>query len=115
MRLLRRDTTLFELHAYDGKQEILDDGRHTGRYEVAYKDPVIMRGNISVPSGYVQDRWFGIETDYTHVLLMHDANVGIHEAARIVWKGDTFEIQAVKPTKTVLAVALKRVKTPKWE
>ena len=112
MKLLKRNLTRFDHCAYLGKQEALDEGRHTGRYEVAYGEPVRMYGNISMPSGYVQNQWFGIETDYSHILLLDNPDTGIHEADRILWKGEEYEVKAVKPSLNVLSVALKRVKKP---
>lgn len=111
MKLLKRNSTQFEVWPYQGKQEILDEGRHTGRYEVQYGTPLEMVGHISIPSGFVQNKWFGIETDYTHLLIMDNPNAEIHEADRIHWKGEEYDVQAVKPSINVLNVALRRIKT----
>jgi len=108
MRLLRRNTTTFQYRAYLGEQEILKDGRHTGNYEVAYAEPVTYRGNISAPSGFATDNLFGVNTPYTHVLLLDNPDADIQEDGLIDWKGATYEIKAVRPSLNVLAVALRK-------
>ena len=108
MRLLRRNTTVFEYRARSYETETRSSGRHTGNYNPVYAAPVQYRGNISPPSGYVQDQLFGVNTQYTHVLLMDNPNVDIREDGLIDWKGDTYEIRAVRPSLNVLAIALKK-------
>lgn len=108
MKLLKRNLTEFTYEAYEGKQEILKDGKHTGKYEVRYGEPVPYTGNISTPSQMASQQWFGIETDYTHVLLMEDPNADIKETGIIRWKGNTYMITAVRPSINVLAVALRK-------
>ena len=109
MPLLRRNLTQFEYSAYIGVQEILSGQRHTGRYEVRYADPVLYEGNISVPSGNASAQWFGIGTNYTHVLLMADLNADITEEGRITWQEDEYAIIAVRPSLNVLAIALRKL------
>jgi len=108
MKLLRRNTTVFGYRAYTGETEVLSDGMHTGNYQPAYSDAVEYRGNISSPSGHIADQLFGIDTKYTHILLMDKPNVDIREEGLVEWKGDTYEIRAVRPSLNVLAVALKK-------
>ena len=108
MKLLRRNLTPFEYRARTGMEEQLVDGLHTGVYTTAYASPVLYYGNISVPSGYTQNGLFGINTDYTHVLVMENTGmVDIREDGLIDWKGDTYEIQAVRPSMNYISVALK--------
>ena len=108
MRLQRRNTTAFEYRANLGEQETLVDGMHTGDYGITYAAPVRYRGNISAPSGFATDNLFGVNTKYTHVLLLDNPNADIQEDGLIDWKGATYEIKAVRPSINVLAVALKK-------
>ena len=108
MKLLKRNTSAFEYRKYLGEQEILKNGHYTGNYEPTYDAPVQYRGNISAPSGFVTDQLFGIDTKYTHVLLMDKPNADIEETGLIDWKDAVYEIKAVRPSKNVLAVALKK-------
>lgn len=108
MRLLRRNTTAFEYRALTGEEEILKDGMHTGNMQPTYANPVQYRGNISAPSGFATDQLFGINTRYTHVLLMDNPDAPIAEDGLIDWKGATYEVKAVRPSLNVLAVALKK-------
>ena len=108
MKLLKRNTTEFTYTAYSGKVEVLNNGKHTGKFELSYADPVTYCGNISIPSGNVYQQLFGIETAYTHVLLMDNPDADIREDGLIQWKGKVYEIKAVRPSLNVLAVALRQ-------
>lgn len=108
MRLLRRNTTLFQYRALAGEEEEIRNGRHTGNMKPHYAAPVTYRGNISSPSGLATDQLFGINTQYTHVLLMDNPDAEIEESGLIEWKGAAYEIKAVRPSLNVLAVALKK-------
>lgn len=108
MRLLERNLTEFTYTPYLGKTEKLVDGKHTGKFELSYGDEVSCVGNISVPSGQYTQQLFGIETRYTHVLLLDDPEADIHEDGLIQWKGNTYEVRAVRPSLNVLAVALQK-------
>ena len=108
MRLLKRNTTAFDYRAYAGKDERFRGGMHTGVMKTEYADPVQYRGNISVPSGTAAPNMFGLNVQYTHILLMDDVNADIRENGLIDWRGDTYEITAVRPSLNVLAVALRR-------
>lgn len=109
MKLLKRNGSEFAYAAYEGKTEILKDGKHTGKFQVSYSDPKRYTGNISVPYGQAQQQLFGIETKYTHVLLMDNPEADIREGVRVQWKGNVYEVTAVRPSQNVLAVALKKL------
>lgn len=108
MKLLKRNTTPFEYRAFAGEKEELRDGHHTGNMKPCYADPVLYRGNISAPSGFATDNLFGLNTQYTHVLLMENPDADISENGLIDWKGAVYEVKAVRPSLNVLAVALKK-------
>jgi len=108
MRCLRRNTSVFLYRAYLGKEEKLKDGRHTGIQEAKYDEPVRYRGNISAPSGFATDNLFGVNTQYTHVLVIDNPDANIAEDGLIEWKGSVYEVKAVRPSINVLSVALKK-------
>jgi len=108
MKLLRRNTTLFEYRAYTGQEEALKDGMHTGNWKAAYAEPVRYRGNISAPSGYVTDNLFGQNTQYTHVLVMDRPDPGIREDGLIDWQGEVYEVRAVRPSLNSTTIALRK-------
>lgn len=109
MRVLRRNTVLFCYMANTGEEaEVIKDGKHTGNYEPVYADPVQYRGNISAPSGFATDNLFGVNTRYTHVLVMDNPRADIKEDGLIEWNGAEYEVKAVRPSLNVLAVALKK-------
>lgn len=109
MKLLKRNLTKFEYAPNLGNMEILDEGRHTGRYGVVYGGCVPHEGNISTASGYISKELFGFVTGYTHVLLMEDPDADIKEGGKVLWKGDEYEIMRVAPSYNVLSVALKKM------
>jgi len=108
LKLLKRNTTVFQYRAYAGETETLRNNLHGGNIKPTYAAPVEYRGTISAPSGFVSTQLFGIDTDYTHVLLMDDVNTPIDEAGLIDWNGSTYMIRAVRPSLNVLAIALKK-------
>ena len=107
MRLLRRNTVEFEHLAYKGKEEVLDYGKHTGRYNPQYADPVVYRGTIDLPGGYVARELFGLNLDYTHILVMDQKDAPIKEEDRIAWNDRQYEIRAVRPSLNFLSIAMK--------
>ena len=106
MKLLKRNTTKFQYLPYVGKTEILKDGKHTGKFELTYAEAIEYEGNISIPSGQIDQQLFGIDTRYTHILLMDNPDADIQESGLIQWKGSVYRIKAVRPSLNVLAVAL---------
>ena len=110
MKLLKRNETEFTYTACAGKVERLNNGKHTGKFDLTYADPVPYSGNISTPSGQAQQTLFGIETVYSHVLLMDDPTADISEDGLIQWKGYEYVIKAVRPSLNVLAVAIQKTR-----
>ena len=109
MRLLRRNLTDFEYLPYTGEEtDLNDDGEHTGEFYPAYGEPVAMRGNISAPSGKTDQTFYGTDIQYTHVLVMEDPNTAISELGLVRWRGETYEVKAVRPSLNALSVALEQ-------
>lgn len=108
MKLLKRNLKTVEYLAYRGKEEILSDGKHTGRMEVVYDDPVVFEGNLSVPNTYASHHMFGIDVNYTHVLMLEGTDTGIEEEGLIVYGDDTYEIRSVRESLNVTTVALRK-------
>ena len=117
MRLQRRNTTVFEYFPDTGETNDLDEHeRHTGQFKPVFGAPILLRGSISVPSGLVYQAFYGIDTRYTHTLLMDDPDAPITETGIIRWKGKTYEIRAVRRSMNVLAAALReQTKSPLQE
>ena len=108
MKLQRRNTVLFQYKPVIGQEERLLNGMHTGNYGPVYGDPVVYRGNISVPSGFATDNLFGVNTQYTHVLVMDNVNANIAEDGLIEWNGSKYDVKAVRQSINVLSAALKK-------
>ena len=109
MKLLKRNMTDFEYLPYDGvTSDLNEDGDHTGEFHREYGEPIPYKGNISAPSGKVNETFYGEDIRYTHTLVMDDINIGIHEGGLIRWKNELFDIVAVRPSLNVLSVALRK-------
>ena len=106
---LRRNETDFEYLPPDGVEtDLNEDGEHTGEFYQKHGDPVPYRGNISMPSGSISQTFFGTDTRYTHVLVMDDPDADISELGMIRWKGQLYEIKAVRPSLNSLSAALQK-------
>ena len=109
MKLLLRNLTEFEYLPYLGTEtDLNEDNEHTGEFRREYGNPVPMRGNISSPSGNTNPTFYGEDIRYTHTLLMEDPKAEINEYGQIRWKGELYDIQAVRPSINALSVALKK-------
>lgn len=109
MRNLRRNETEFEYLPPTGNETDLNaDMEHTGDFRSDYGDPEVYRGNISAPSGKASQTFYGEDIRYTHTLVMDQPDVRIKEGGLIRWKGDLYDIQAVRPSLNVLNAALKK-------
>lgn len=105
---LERNMQDFTYKPYLGKTEKLKDGKHTGKNTLSYGDPVDYSGNFSTPNGNVHQQLFGIETKYTHVLLMYEPDADIKKDGLVQWNGKTYEVRAVRPSLNVLTIALRQ-------
>lgn len=109
MRTLRRNETVFEYLPPDGEtSDLNEDGEHTGEFYSVHAGPVEYRGNISVPSGQTSLFFYGLDIRYTHILVMSDPDVDISELGLIRWKGDLYDIKAVRPSINTFSAALQR-------
>ena len=109
MKCLKRNLTKFAYRKYLGESDYDETtGEYTGEPVVRYSDPIEYEGNISAPSGFASWTLFGVDTPYTHVLVMDDPEADIEETGLIDWKGKTYEVRAVRPSLNVLAVALRK-------
>ena len=109
MKCLKRNMTDFEYLPWDGTESDLNkDGEHTGEFHHVYGDPVSYKGNISSPSGKMNQTFYGEDIRYTHTLVIDNPNADINEYGKIRWKGCLYDIQAVRPSLNVLSVALRK-------
>ena len=109
MRLLHRNTAEFEYLPYTGQETDQDEyGNHTGEFHPEYGAPETYRGNISTPSGYASQSFYGEDIRYTHVLVMDKPDAPITESGIVRWKGELYDVRAVRPSINSLSVALRK-------
>ena len=85
MRCLTRNKSKFYYASYIGETETIDEnGNATGEYEVSYRKPVKIFGNVSAAQGEMQSRQFGESESYDKVIVLNDRNAPIDEHS-ILW------------------------------
>lgn len=109
MKCLKRNMTTFEYLPHTGLEtDVNDDGEHTGEFHPAYGNAVEYEGNISSPSGQTSQQFYGKDVRYTHTLVMDNPNVDINELGLIRWKGELYDIVAVRPSINFISIALRK-------
>ena len=110
MKMLRRNCVKFTYEKNLGMSDYDPiAGEYTGEHTVRYDEPVTYYGNISTATGYAQITMFGVNPDYTHVILLDDPKADIQETGLIRYNGEAYEVMAVRPSLNVLALAVKRM------
>lgn len=116
MKCLRRNTTEFEYLPQTGEtSDLNEDGEHTGEFYPVMGEPVTYRGSIFSPSGHTNQQFYGKEIRYTHTLVMDNPNAEIDVHGVIRWKGDLYDITAVRPSLNALSAALWKQTDPEEE
>lgn len=109
MRCLERNKTDFEYIPLEGPEtDLNEDGEHTGEFHPAYGEPVHYRGNISTPSGRVNQTFYGMDIRYTHTLVMDNPKADIREGGMILWKGEMYDVTAVRPSLNGISIAMRK-------
>lgn len=85
MRCLNKNKQTIHYKNYIGKTQIVDsNGNRTGEYTLSYSDLIEARMNVSASRGVASEEMFGIQTNYTKVLVTSDINCSMDEHS-IVW------------------------------
>ena len=85
MRCLNKNKRTIHYRNYLGKQQIVDDnGYRTGEYTLSYSDLIEAKMNVSPSRGMASEEMFGIQTNYTKVLVTDDVNCSMDEHS-ILW------------------------------
>lgn len=84
MRNLRRNTQPFYYALFQGREEVLEDGLHTGTYKDLYSEPVKAVASISPASGRVAFEQFGSVEKYDRIITTCDMSCSISESS-ILW------------------------------
>lgn len=85
MRCLNKNKRTIHYKNYLGKTQIVDDyGNRTGEYTLTYSDFIETKMNISPSRGIASEEMFGIQTNYTKVLVTDDVNCTMDEHS-ILW------------------------------
>lgn len=89
MRTLNRNKQPLYYALYKGKTEYVDEyGNKTGEYTTQYETPVKTYMNISPARGNIVLEQFGINTQYTHILVTDKMDCPIAKDT-ILWIGKT--------------------------
>lgn len=99
MRSLNRNKTNFWYANYQGKEEILKNGKRTGQYKVLYSNPVKISENLSAARGTLDNELFGIQTDYDRTITSCNRDFDISESS-VLWIEKAPEIASDGSTDT---------------
>lgn len=88
MRALARNKQAIYYALYQGKQDITEDSYYTGEQETVYSEPVLFKINVSPSKGNADLEIFGIEAQYSKVMVTADMSCPIDEYSRL-WIGIT--------------------------
>lgn len=72
MRTVHRDKRPVAYAHYEGVTEILDNGDHTGEWEVHYSEPVRTLMNVSGGRGQADVAMFGLECNFARTAVTQD-------------------------------------------
>lgn len=87
MKDLSRNKKTFYYALYMGKTEDIDEfGNRTGQYVPTYTSPMLYRANISPARGTADLEQFGINSNYTKVIVTSDMECPFTETTRL-WIG----------------------------
>lgn len=99
MRSLNRNKMDFWYANYQGKEEILKNGKRTGQYKVLYSNPVNISENLSAARGSLDNELFGIQTDYDRTITSCNRDFDISESS-VLWIEKTPEVASDGSTDT---------------
>ena len=99
MRSLNRNKMDFWYANYQGKEEILKNGKRTGQYKVLYYNPVKISENLSAARGSLDNELFGIQTDYDRTITSCNRDFDISESS-VLWIEKTPEVASDGSTDT---------------
>lgn len=109
MKCLKRNQTRFEFIPYSGNEtDLNEDGEHTGEFHPDYSGAIPYYGSISAPSGKVNQTFYGMDIRYTHTLVMDKPDVDINEYGVVRWKGELYDVVAVRPSLNFVSIALRK-------
>ena len=81
-------TSFFYANLLSTEDQTDEDGLYTGETKHNYTEPTKKEGNISPAAGVATSEIFGIDTNYTHVLVMDDPECDLDELS-ILWVCNT--------------------------
>ena len=85
MRALVRNKVPFYYALYEGSEEVMRNGLHTGEYQVIYSDPILTYGNISAGTGNSDSELYGLSaSDYDKVIVMDEVSIPLNESS-VLW------------------------------
>ena len=87
MRCVKINQQTIYYALYLGKTAETDtSGNYTGDYVISYADPVAMKANVSPARKWTSVEPYGLESDYTHVMMTDNMSCPITETT-LVWIG----------------------------
>lgn len=83
MRTLKRNKVKVWYVNLDGETEIVNEGIRTGEYRKTYTAPAYLMANVSPATGNTSLEPFGVETNYSHVMVIEGTSCPINETTQL--------------------------------
>jgi len=110
LRTTHRDKRTVAYAFYEGVTEILNNGEHTGEYEVHYSEPVYDRMNVSGGRGAADVAMFGFDSAYARSIVTDDLETPF-DAETVFWieadpKTEPHDYRVVGVSRTINQVVI---------
>jgi hypothetical protein len=116
MRTLKRNKVEVTYALYDGKAEIQNsDGTYTGEWEKTYSEPVTLMANVAPATGNASVEPFGVDTNYSHIMVVEGTDCPIAEETIVLYNGQTYRVVRVAKSLNHIRYALREVQTDEGE
>lgn len=112
MRTLKRNKVEVTYALYDGKAEIQNsDGTYTGEWEKTYSEPVTLMANVAPATGNASVEPFGVDTNYSHIMVVEGTDCPIVEETIVLYNGQTYRVVRVAKSLNHIRYALKEIES----
>jgi len=121
MRCLAKNKKVLYYALYSGKTELVDgDGNSTGEYVITHGTPMVMKANVSPATGNYDLNLYGINGQYSHVIVTDDMSCLI-DTNSVIWLDKepvvnsvvtpyNYVVVRVSKSLTNIAIAIQEVK-----
>ena len=116
MRTLKRNKVQVSYALYSGKTEVQNtDGTYTGEWTKTYASPVTLMANIAPATGNASIEPFGVDTDYTHIMVVEGVDAPLTEETIVLYNGQSYRVVRIAKSLNHIRYALREVQVDEDE